>query len=239
MFFNQAVSAAILVLAVPSHGAGPDRLFDALVGGGVGLVFAALLFPTSPLQLLGEAEARVLAVLHDLLVELDRRMAGPGGADRGWQAPAADRLLPQLADLAQSRTTARWEARISPLRWPARADVRLADERAAQVVVAANAALELVRVVDHLTAAGGTLPGPVRAACHALAAASGALARPAAGARRQGAVLAASAAAHAATLDADRPAALADLAALLAGDCAAGLRQLAGPVRPDHAGEPA
>jgi uncharacterized membrane protein YgaE (UPF0421/DUF939 family) len=237
MFFNQAVSAAILVLAVPSHGVGPDRLFDALIGGGVGLVFAVLLFPTNPLRLLEEAEASVLAVLRDLLGELDRRITGPGGADQGWQAPAVDRLLPRLASLAEGRTTARWEARISPLRWRDRAAVQVADRRAAQVVLVANAALELARVAGHAAAAdAGLLAGPVRAACHDLAAATAALASRDAADRGQAAARAAAAAAHAAGLEADRPAALAGLAALLAGDCAAGIRELARPVRP---GEPA
>jgi uncharacterized membrane protein YgaE (UPF0421/DUF939 family) len=237
MFFNQAVSAAILVLAVPSRGAGPDRLLDALIGGGVGLVFAVLLFPTNPLRLLDEADASVLAVLHDLLGELDRRMAGVGRAGPGWQAPAVDRLLPELASLAQSRTTAQWEVRISPLRWPARAAVQAADRRAAQVVLVANAALELVRVADHAIAANaGPRLGPARAACQDLAAATAALARPEAAARAAAAASAAASAARAAELEADRPAALAALAALLADDCAAAISELAGQVRPGQAG---
>lgn len=112
-----------------------------------------------------------------------------------------------------------------------------ADRRAAQIVLVANAALELVRVVGHATAAGaGPLPRPVRAAFHHLAAAAAALARPEASALSQAAASAAAAAEHAAALDMDRPASLAGLAALLIGDCAAGIRQLAGPVKP---GEPA
>jgi uncharacterized membrane protein YgaE (UPF0421/DUF939 family) len=240
MFFNQAVSAAILVLTVPSHGVGPDRLFDALIGGGVGLVFAVLLFPTNPLRLLEEAETSVLAVLQNLLGELDRRIADPVRADPDWQARAVDRLLPRLASLAQSRTTAQWEARISPQRWPARAAVQVADRRAAQVVLVANTALELVRVAGHATAADADpLPGPVRAAFHDLAAATAALARREAAARSQAAARAAAAAAHAADLEADRPAALANLAALLAGDCAAGIRELADSVKPGQAGRTA
>jgi uncharacterized membrane protein YgaE (UPF0421/DUF939 family) len=237
MFFNQAVSAAILVLTVPTRGVGPDRLFDALIGGGVGLVFAVVLFPTNPLRLLAEAESGVLAVLRDLLSEPDRRITGPGVADQGWQAPAVDRLLPQLGSLAQARTTARWEVRISPRRWPDRAAVQSADRRAAQIVLVANAALELVRVVGHATAAdAGPLPRPVRAALHHLAAAAAALARPEASAFSQAAASAAAATQDVAALEIDRSAALASLAALLIGDCAAGIRQLAEPVRTGQAG---
>ena len=54
--------------------------------------------------------------------------------------------------------------------------------------------------------------------------------------KAQAAARAAAAAAHAGDLEANRPAALAGLAALLAGDCAAGIRELAGPVRPGQAG---
>jgi uncharacterized membrane protein YgaE (UPF0421/DUF939 family) len=237
MFFNQAVSAAILVLAVPSRGVGPDRLFDALIGGGVGLVFAVLLFPTNPLRLLGEAESGVLALLRDLLGEPDRRITGSGIPDQRWHAPAVDRLLAQLASLAQARTTAWWEVRISPRRWRDRAAVQSADRRAAQIVLVANAVLELVRVAEHATAAdAGPLPRPVRAAFHHLTAATAALARPEASALSQAAASAAAAAEDAAALKMDRSAALAGMAALLIGDCAAAIRQLAEPAKPGQAG---
>ena len=88
-----------------------------------GFRLAGTAYGANPLRLLGEAESGVLAVLPDLLGEPDRRITGPGVADQGWQPPAVDRLLPQLASLARARTrtTARWEVRISPRRWPDRA----------------------------------------------------------------------------------------------------------------------
>jgi hypothetical protein len=115
--------------------------------------------------------------------------------------------------------------------------VQSADRRAAQIVLVANAALELVRVVGHATAAdAGPLPRPVRAALHHLAAAAAALARPEASAFSQAAASAAAATQDVAALEIDRSAALASLAALLIGDCAAGIRQLAEPVRTGQAG---
>lgn len=45
MFANQTVVSAILVLALFHSGLGWERIFDALIGGGVAIVFAVLLFP--------------------------------------------------------------------------------------------------------------------------------------------------------------------------------------------------
>ncbi|WP_033722773.1 FUSC family protein, partial [Mycobacterium avium] len=62
MFANQTVVSALLVLALYRGGAGPERIFDALIGGAVAIVVAVLLFPADPRTVLGAARAGVLAV---------------------------------------------------------------------------------------------------------------------------------------------------------------------------------
>lgn len=47
MFANQTVVSALLVLALYRGGAGPERIFDALIGGAVAIVVAVLLFPAT------------------------------------------------------------------------------------------------------------------------------------------------------------------------------------------------
>ncbi|EUA37624.1 hypothetical protein I549_2746 [Mycobacterium avium subsp. avium 2285 (R)] len=84
MFANQTVVSALLVLALYRGGAGPERIFDALIGGAVAIVVAVLLFPADPRTVLGAARAGVLAVLHDVLsraadVSSGRRRPRPTG----------------------------------------------------------------------------------------------------------------------------------------------------------------
>jgi hypothetical protein len=51
----QGAAAAILTVTVGDSDVGPDRLIDALIGGGVALVFSQLLFTPEPLRLLRRA----------------------------------------------------------------------------------------------------------------------------------------------------------------------------------------
>ena len=48
MFANQTVVSSILVLALYRSNVGLERLYDALIGGVVAIVFAVLLFPADP-----------------------------------------------------------------------------------------------------------------------------------------------------------------------------------------------
>ena len=49
LFVNQAVTSAILMIAVVGSGTAPERLSDALIGGGVALVITVIFFPAAPL----------------------------------------------------------------------------------------------------------------------------------------------------------------------------------------------
>jgi sugar porter (SP) family MFS transporter len=70
MVRNQAAASVILMVALhqPGSSLAVQRLADALIGGGLGIVIAQLLFPTDPLALLATAER---ALRDDLAAALD------------------------------------------------------------------------------------------------------------------------------------------------------------------------
>src|SRR3984885_15088987 len=68
MFANQTVVSSILVLALYRSGVGWERIDDALIGGGLAVVFAVLLFPANPLVVLRSARIGVLGTLRGVLV---------------------------------------------------------------------------------------------------------------------------------------------------------------------------
>lgn len=117
MFANQTIVSAILVLALYHGGVGLERIFDALIGGAVAIVFAVLLFPADPLALLRGARVGVLAVLHDVLARAADVAAGRKAAAPDWPLTAVDRVHEQLSGLLEARTTARHVVAIAPRRW--------------------------------------------------------------------------------------------------------------------------
>ena len=84
MFINQTASSAILVIALHRTGTGPERLIDALVGGGVALTMAVLLFPAAPLPLIRDATQAVFAALGEALDHLGEVLAGQTRPDAAW-----------------------------------------------------------------------------------------------------------------------------------------------------------
>jgi uncharacterized membrane protein YgaE (UPF0421/DUF939 family) len=175
MFVNQTVISAILILAFPRPGFGVERLFDALIGGGLAVVFSILIFPKNPLTVLRDARGGVLTALCGILGQIDYLTDESTPAAPGWTLTAADRLHRQLARLIEARGTARQLARAAPLRWPLRSAVRTADRQAAQLALLANSVLHLARTV---TAGSNVslLAEPLRAAISDLAAPGAALA---------------------------------------------------------------
>ncbi|OBG66235.1 MULTISPECIES: aromatic acid exporter family protein [unclassified Mycobacterium] len=147
MFANQTAVSAILVLALFHLGLGWERIFDALLGGGVAIVFAVLLFPADPLQVLRNARVGVLGVLHGVLTRTADVAAGRRVPAHDWPLAMADRVHQQLGALIEARTTARQVVRVAPRRWRARGAVRAADEQAIHVVELAGSVLQLARVV--------------------------------------------------------------------------------------------
>ncbi len=167
MFVNQTVISAILVLALP-HGIGTERLFDALIGGSIAVVFSIVLFPKNPLAVLRDARVEVLAALRDILTQIP---AHTGDSD--WILTAAAALHDRLARLTEARSTAEQLARICPLRWSLRGATRAADRQAAQLSLLAGSVLHLARIS---TETDEPLTEPVDAAIGELATAASALA---------------------------------------------------------------
>lgn len=171
MFVNQTTMSAILILAFPYGGVGPERLFDALIGGGLAVVFSIVIFPKNPLTVLRGACTGTLTALRDILVQI---ADGTDDLAPDWTLKAADRLHRQLARLIEARSTAIQLARVCPRRWPLREATRTADRQTAQLALLASSVLQLARTVtgpnDHGIAA------PLGAAIRDLAGAGAALA---------------------------------------------------------------
>ncbi|WP_102417907.1 aromatic acid exporter family protein [Mycobacterium sp. 4858] len=147
MFANQTAVSAILVLALFHSGLGWERIFDALIGGGVAIVFAVLLFPADPLKVLRIARVGVLGVLHDVLARAADVAVGRKAPAPDWPLTAVDRVHEQLSGLLEARTTARQVVRIAPRRWGMRDTVHAADRQAVYVALLAGSVLQLARAV--------------------------------------------------------------------------------------------
>lgn len=114
MFVNQSVISAILIVAFPHTGLGVERLYDALIGGGLAVVFSILLSPKNPLTVLSDARRDALTALRDILAQIDCCTGDPTKADQTWALASADRLHRRLAGLIEARGTARQLARVCP-----------------------------------------------------------------------------------------------------------------------------
>ncbi len=173
MFANQTVVSAILVLALYHTNIGFERLYDALLGGVVAIVFAILLFPADPRQVLRSARVGVLGVLQGVLSRAADFAAGRREAPPDWPLSAVDRVHEQLGGLVEARTTARQVVRVAPRRFGLRDSVRAADHQAVHVALLAGSVLQLARAVAPEDGGHpGPLPPPVHKALVVLAAAT-------------------------------------------------------------------
>jgi hypothetical protein len=116
----QAAASAILVVALhrPGTNLAVQRLVDALIGGGIAIVLARLLFPIDPLELVRD-EARQLRVrVADALEDVAAALAAH---DRG-RARAAHQRLDSLDErrLEEALALARDVVRAAPRRRPLR-----------------------------------------------------------------------------------------------------------------------
>jgi uncharacterized membrane protein YgaE (UPF0421/DUF939 family) len=145
MFYNQTAASAILVLALPQPGQGFERLFDALVGGGIAVLFSLVLFPANPVGVLHEATETALRELRAALHQLRRYLHAPDSLPTGWALSASEELNTHIVALAQARTTARQMARAAPGRGRAAKAVATADLRAAHINMLAGVVVDLTR----------------------------------------------------------------------------------------------
>ncbi|MCV7029131.1 FUSC family protein [Mycobacterium sherrisii] len=147
MFANQTVVSSILVIALYRSGVGWERIFDALIGGGLAIVIAVLLFPANPLMVLRSSRLAVLGTLEWVLQRTGDLVRGRETPAADWPLPAVDRVHEQLGGLIQARTTSRQIVRVAPRRWGLRDAVRAGDQQAVQLALLAGAVLQLARVV--------------------------------------------------------------------------------------------
>lgn len=178
-----------------------ERLFDALIGGILAIIFSLLLFPKNPMTVLGDARSEVLAALRDMLDRVSEFARGQMQSPSDGIRIDADLLHQRLARLTEARTIARQLVRVAPRRWPLRAAVSTADRQAAGLALLTSSVLQLARIVATVHSLGEPLAQPLRDAIGDLAAAGAALAagNPAVVARHAAAVRRHAAGLHPAT----------------------------------------
>jgi uncharacterized membrane protein YgaE (UPF0421/DUF939 family) len=169
---TQAAASAILVVALHRPGANlaVQRLVDALIGGGIAVLLARILFPVDPLELVREQARRVRRQLADALDEL---AAGLAVRDRARLEAALHRIERiddgKLEDaLALAREVARAAPRRRPLRRRIEALGSVYHELEASVSDARAIGTGALRLVDGPAASPSAAVAAVRVAAEAV-----------------------------------------------------------------------
>jgi hypothetical protein len=119
----QAAVSAILTVTTADDEFGVNRLVDAVIGGGVALVFSQVLFSPEPVQLLRRSEAKVLKAMADGL-GMSARAIEEDDSKLAERAVSKLRdLRDSLADLSRLRhagprvakNSAIWRSQIAPV----------------------------------------------------------------------------------------------------------------------------
>ena len=164
-----AVSAILLVASNAQHGYSPNRMLEAVIGGGVALAVGALLFPPDPALQVGRAAQAVFGELGRALERTASALAtgDTGRGERGLaQARAIDALMDELEDaLAIGVET----ARIAPQRFAARAEVNRYARSLRQLDLAVRNTRVLARHSLRAVRAGTPLPADLAFAVTELA----------------------------------------------------------------------
>jgi uncharacterized membrane protein YgaE (UPF0421/DUF939 family) len=168
LFFNQTAVAAILILTVHTDAEGTDRVIDALIGGGVALVFSLLLFPADPNSALRRGSQSVFAACERELRWLDEFLTRPVTGGQGWLLPAGQRIGQAVDGFDRARATARQIVRLAPGRRSAKAVVARAESSAADFVALTSAVLTIGSLAVAAVEAGEPLPAELRESIAAL-----------------------------------------------------------------------
>lgn len=142
----QAAVGAILTIAVGDPDAGLDRFVDALVGGGVALVFSQVLFSPEPVALVRRAEA---AALRELAGGLELTARGLREGDEEAERRAMEGLRAVRERLAEVSRMQRAGARVArrSLAWRSRAGIVVREnENAGHLDLLGVSCLMLTRV---------------------------------------------------------------------------------------------
>jgi hypothetical protein len=176
MFVNQTAVSAVLVIALHRTGTGSERLIDALIGGGVALTMAVLLFPAAPLPLIRDATQAVFAALGEALDHLGEVLAGQTHPDAAWTLSTGQHIHGRLATLTDAHSTAVRIVGLAPRRWRDRMPVRRAEAHWGELNLLAGTVLSLLRVATTAVRADVAVPSGLREAIGDLAAALNVLA---------------------------------------------------------------
>lgn len=145
----QSASSAVLVATLTSATGLPwTRFFDALVGGGVGLIVMTVLLPLNPLTVVQRAAKPALQALAD---DLRQVAAGIRAADPELIQEALDRLRAAetaFAAFSAAVTAARENVAFAPARWRTRGMLTQYVEGAPQVTYALRNVRVLIRRVN-------------------------------------------------------------------------------------------
>jgi uncharacterized membrane protein YgaE (UPF0421/DUF939 family) len=167
----QAAASAILVVALhqPGSNLAVQRLVDALIGGGIAIVLARLLFPIDPLDLVREEARQLRMRLADALEEVAASLAT---GDRG-RARSALKRLNALDErrLEDALTLAREIARRAPRRRPLRRRLEALGESWLELEASVNDARAIATGTLRLLAEGAAPAPELVEAVHAAAAA--------------------------------------------------------------------
>jgi len=175
---GHAAIAAILTVALPHPGAGPDLLTDALIGVGIALTLSQLIFPPEPDVLVRRAEAAAVRTLADGL-RLTAAALEQGDEALAARARSFLRETPgRLVALTQARRSGSRVARWSPIR--RRRGTAVRDDQAARLHLLAGSCLMLTRAVLELDAPAADLATAIRDLAASLDDAADALGEPAA-----------------------------------------------------------
>ncbi|MGK5737996.1 FUSC family protein [Micromonospora sp. URMC 103] len=120
---GQAGGTAVLIstLAPMERGLELPRIFDALVGGAVGMLVVVLLLPVNPIRVLDRASAPIVARLSDQTDEIAEALR-QRDSDRAIRALDQLRgLEPDLARLNETLSGAEEVVTLAPARWHRRA----------------------------------------------------------------------------------------------------------------------
>jgi uncharacterized membrane protein YgaE (UPF0421/DUF939 family) len=146
---NQAAISAVLVMTLPTAGLsnGPDRFFDALVGGAVALAVSQAVFVRDPTSSISEAVGRTLAELSLALRDASKALE-TDALDLAHQALARLRALdPSISALFEALAIAQEAAFLSPARRRVRGQIEPYGDAARHVDYAVRNARVLLRAV--------------------------------------------------------------------------------------------
>jgi uncharacterized membrane protein YgaE (UPF0421/DUF939 family) len=176
LFVNQVAVSTVLVFTVPAHGITFSRSIDALTGGIVALLVAALVLPSDPLRLVREAARPVLEELAETLDDVAAALtarddeAVHAALER---ARGIDELGARFADAAREGMET---ARLSPARRGARTAVEFYADAAGRIDFAVRNVRVLARGAIRAVQLDDNIPPDVIDALAELAAAVRALA---------------------------------------------------------------